>query len=44
MDASITPVNASMVNPAVEEYVPPLLPVRVTPCPIANDLQKGEPR
>ena len=39
----IAPVVASMINPAVEEYVPPLVPVSVTTCPEDKLLQKGVP-
>ena len=31
VDGVISPVEASIVNPAVEEYVPPAVPVKVTP-------------
>jgi hypothetical protein len=43
VDGVIAPVDPSIVNPDVEEYVPPVVPVNVTPWPVANDLQNGEP-
>jgi hypothetical protein len=38
----IAPVEALIVKPAVDEYVPPAVPVRVT-APDADVLQNGEP-
>ena len=39
----IAPVVASIVNPAVEEYVPPVVPVKVTVCGVALLVQNGVP-
>src|SRR5205823_14623134 len=42
----IAPVLGSIVNPAVEENVPPVyapVPVSVTDCPVPTDLQNGVP-
>jgi hypothetical protein len=43
VEGVIAPVDASIINPAVEEKVPPVVPVKVTLWPVANDLQNGEP-
>ena len=32
-----------MLKPVVEEYVPPVVPVLVTACPVVRVLQNGEP-
>ena len=37
----MAPVVALMVNPAVEEYVPPVVPVKVTDCGVALLVQNG---
>ena len=37
----IEPVEASIVNPAVELNVPPVVPVTVTGCGVVLLLQKG---
>ena len=42
VDGSISPVFASIVNPAVELYVPPLVPVKVT-LPTDPLVQNGLP-
>src|SRR3569832_250394 len=42
VDGVTTPVEPSIVNPAVEEKVPPVVPVKVTLCPVETDLQNGE--
>ncbi len=34
------PVLALMLKPAVEEYVPPVVPVWLTVCPVVRVLQK----
>ena len=39
----IAPVLALMLKPAVEEYVPPVVPVCVTDCALVRVLQNGEP-
>ena len=39
----IAPVLALMLKPVVEEYVPPVVPVWLTACPVVRVLQKGEP-
>ena len=39
----IAPVLALMLNPVVEEYVPPVVPVCVTDCALERVLQNGEP-
>ena len=39
----IAPVLALMLKPAVEEYVPPVVPVWLTDCAIVIVLQNGEP-
>ena len=39
----MAPVVASIVNPAVEEYVPPVVPVEVTDCGVALLVQNGVP-
>jgi hypothetical protein len=38
----IAPVEALIVNPAVDEYVPPAVPVRVT-APVVVVVQNGAP-
>ena len=46
MPGVMAPVDALIVNPAVELYVPPVnapVPVSVTACPVAIDLQNGVP-
>ncbi len=39
----IAPVLALMLKPAVEEYVPPVVPVWLTDCAIVIVLQNGDP-
>ncbi len=39
----IAPVLALMLKPAVEEYVPPVVPVWLTDCAIVRVLQNGDP-
>jgi hypothetical protein len=39
----ISPFEASIVKPAVDEYIPPVVPVCVTGLTPADELQKGEP-
>ena len=39
----IAPVVALMLNPAVEEYVPPKVPAKVTNCAVELFVQNGEP-
>jgi len=39
----IAPVLALIVNPAVEEYLPPVVPVLATGCALVRLLQKGVP-
>ena len=39
----IAPVLALMLKPVVEEYVPPVVPVWLTACPVVRVLQNGDP-
>ena len=40
----IAPVVELIINPAGDAvYVPPVVPVRVTACPVVSDLQNGVP-
>ena len=39
----IAPVLALILNPVVEEYVPPVVPVWVTGCALVRVLQNGDP-
>ena len=39
----MAPVVASIVNPTVDEYVPPVVPVKVTDCGVALLVQNGVP-
>ena len=41
VEGVILPVLASNVNPAVELYTPPLVPVNVTACGAVKELQNG---
>ena len=43
LEGVIAPVEALIVNPAVEENVPPIAPDKVTGCADDKDLQKGDP-
>jgi hypothetical protein len=43
VDGVIAPVEALIDNPAVDENVPPVVPVNVTLCGVDTDLQNGEP-
>ena len=39
----IVPVEALKDNPTVDEYVPPVVPVKVTGCAAVSEEQKGDP-
>ncbi len=39
----IAPVFGSILKPVVEEYVPPVVPVWLTACPVVRVLQNGDP-
>ena len=39
----IAPVPALIVNPAVEEYTPPVVPIWVTDWAVPTDVQNGVP-
>ena len=39
----MAPVLALIIKPVVEEYVPVVVPVRVTDCALVRVLQNGEP-
>ena len=43
MDGVIDPVVLEMERPAVDEYVPPGVPVRFTPCAVVTVRQNGLP-
>ena len=39
----IAPVLELILKPVVEEYVPPVVPTRVTDCKLVRVLQNGDP-